>query len=112
MRVSVSLTDKIYLVLWVLTGLVCLIIGGTLIWESLMGILHPDPDRNLPYIRVTMIFGILTCCIFLTPAAAVCVELFLNWWKTAPPLLPLFGTKKITPLPTPTSVDGTGASMV
>lgn len=113
MCLSMYWTEKLYLLLWILTGFVRLVVGGSLIWEAVMEIIHPDNSyRNIPYICLTMIFGIITSCIFLIPAAAVCVEVFLNWWKTAPPLTPLFGTVKITPIHTPASVDGTDPSMV
>lgn len=108
---SVSWNDRIYVIVWAFSGLICLVIGGALIWEAVMEIMRPGhPHRNVAYVCVTMIFGIITCCIFLIPAIAVCVEVFLNWWKTAPRLPLLFGTQKIVPLPTSTSADGTHPS--
>lgn len=111
MCVSVSWNDKRYVVVWALTSLICLVIGGELIWGAVMEIIRPGhPHRNVAYVCVRMVFGIITCCIFLIPAIAVCVEVFLNWWKTSP-RLPLFlGTQKITPLPTSTAADGTAPS--
>ena len=46
MCVSMYWTEKLYLLLWILTGFVCLVVGGSLIWEAVMEIIHPDHSHR------------------------------------------------------------------
>lgn len=111
-----SCVEKFSFFLWVLTGLLCLLIGGALIGEAVMEIIHPvnAPHRDLAFIFVTIFFGIFTCLIFFIPAAVVCAELFLDWWTTAPRLPPFVRSGKIAPLPASAaaSFDGTDPASI